>query len=110
LQRIRKNDQSRIAFSEYHGHGVRGSGYAVRKGDWKLIHCVNAPHQLFNIADDPEELVDLVEKHPRKFRELEEELREICDPDAESVRAESFIARQLDAIKAMGIDLSAVEG
>lgn len=110
LQRVRNDDRSRVAFSEYHGHGVRGSGYVVRKGDWKLIYCANAPHQLFNIEKDPEELVNLAEKNAKKFRELEGELQKICDPGAESVRAEAFIARQLEAIRAIGIDPNSVEG
>ncbi|NUM52231.1 MAG: sulfatase-like hydrolase/transferase [Candidatus Hydrogenedentes bacterium] len=101
LQRIWKRDRSRVAFSEYHGHGVRGSGYVVRKDDWKLIYCAKAPHQLFNVEDDPDELRNLADKNAKKLRELEEELRAICDPEVESERAEAFIARQLEAIAAM---------
>lgn len=98
LQRISRDDDERPVFSEYHGHGVRGSGYVVRQGEWKLIHCTRAPHQLFNLAEDPEELDNLAEKHPKKLRQLQSILTDICDPEAEHQRAEAFIRRQLAAI------------
>lgn len=103
LQDLRRKDRNRVAFSEYHGHGTRGSGYVIRKGDWKLIYCTNAPHQLFNLADDPDELNDLAASNPKVFRELSDALRNICDPEEENARAEAFIAKQIDAIKAMGL-------
>jgi len=64
---------------------------------------------LFNVGEDPEELLNLAKKHAKKFHELEEELRGICDPQAESACAEAFIARQVDAVRAMGIDPNASE-
>ena len=87
----------RTVFSEYHGHGTRASSYLIRKGDWKLIWCAAAPHLLFNLAEDPDELHDLATVRPEKLAELEAELRRICDPELEQARAEAFIQRQLAA-------------
>ena len=98
LQGIRKNDSRRAVFSEYHGHGTRAGGYVVRRGDWKLVYCMDAPHQLFNLEDDPDELNNLAEKEKRVFTALERELRSVCDPEAEDARATAFIDRQLAAM------------
>ena len=100
LQSLHLDDPERPVFAEYHGHGTRASAYLIRKGDWKLIHHAAAPHQLFNLADDPEELTNLAGKHPRKLRELEAHLRDICDPAAENQRACAYIDRQIEAIEA----------
>ncbi len=103
LTSIAANDPDRPVFAEYHGHGTRASGYLLRKGDWKLLYYPEAPHQLFNLAEDPEELNNLAEKHPEKRRELEKDLRAVCDPEAENQRTEAFIQRQLAAIKAIPV-------
>lgn len=98
LQDIPARDDDRPVFAEYHGHGTRSGAYLIRQGPWKLIYCMAAPHQLFNLDDDPEELVNLADKNPRKRGELEEILRGICDPERENDRAHAFNERQLEAI------------
>jgi choline-sulfatase len=59
----------------------------VRRGDWKLSYYHGQPPQLFNLRDDPDELVDRVEDP--SCRDLRAELtREVLrgwDPDAISV-------------------------
>ncbi|HDP35743.1 MAG TPA: hypothetical protein ENN29_11620 [Candidatus Hydrogenedentes bacterium] len=99
LQELQRAMSDRALFAEYHGHGVRGSAYMIRKGDWKLIWCAEAPHLLFNLAEDPEELNNLAEKAPATLRELEEHLLAVCDPALENERAAGFIQRQLAAGK-----------
>jgi len=47
----------------------RGTQWAVRRGDWKLIH--HESMQLYNLRLDPGEQRDLVEERPRIARELE---------------------------------------
>ena len=93
LQKLPANDRDRAAFFEYHGHGTRSGGFAIRKGNWKLIYCMAAPHQLFNLAEDPEECHNLFTKLPKKFRELESELRNVCLPETENLRAHAFERR-----------------
>lgn len=94
LQTLARDDTSRFAFAEYHGHGVRGGGYAVRQGDWKLLYNAEAPHQLFHLGEDPEELQDRFADNPAVARDLEECLRTVCDPDAENERAHAFEEQQ----------------
>ena len=71
----------------------------IRKGDWKLIHSMEAPGQLFNLRLDPEELNNRYESQPAKVKELQEELAAICSPQKENDRAHAFEERQLEQIR-----------
>ncbi len=88
----------RVVFCEYHGHGTRSGAFMVRKGDWKLLYYMEAPHQLFNLRKDPEELDNRYEAEPQRAAELEEELRRICSPEREDERAHAFQEAQLAAV------------
>ncbi len=99
LQSIAENDPKRVVFSEYHGHGNSESSFMVRQGDWKLVYHINAPHQLFNLASDPDELSNLYDQEHKKAQELESELRKICDPEIENKRADEFVEAQLKHIE-----------
>lgn len=98
LQEIPADDKERVVFSEYHGHGSPGASYLIRKGDWKLIFHCGSPHQVFNLAEDPEELKNRYAEVPEKAAELEVELRKICDPEKENERALAFQQEQLRII------------
>jgi len=100
LQCLPAADGQRVVFSEYHGHGARHSAYMIRKGKWKYIHHVDAPHQLFDMDRDPDELQNVYEAHPAVAADLERELRLICDPEAEDDRADRFIEAQLESMAA----------
>lgn len=100
LQQISENDGERVVFSEYHGHGVTHSAFMVRKGPWKYIHHINAPHQLFNLMDDPHELVNQYDNRPDVAADLKAALLTICDPDVEDQRAAAFIQKQIETIQA----------
>lgn len=100
LQEIPVDDASRPAFASYHGHNVRGGSFMLRMGEWKLLYNTAAPHQLFNLRDDPEELVNLWADRPDIVGRLETELRAVCDPeavdrDAASVREQQYLAERL---------------
>lgn len=98
LQRLSKADDQRVVFSEYHGHGARHSAFMIRKGKWKYIHHVVAPHQLFDLDRDPDELQNVYQAYPAVAIDLEKELRSICDPEAEDDRADRFIEAQLESM------------
>jgi len=56
----------------------RGRAF-LRKGDWKLSN-LNAPFdesamELYYLADDPGETVNLAESNPEKYRELIDDWR-----------------------------------
>ena len=91
-------DEDRTVFCEYHGHGVRSGAFMLRKGPWKLLYNMDAPHQLFHLEKDPHELHNVIEPEPRVFQLLAQELRRFCCPEAEDERAHSFVRRQLEAL------------
>lgn len=99
LQDMAGDDPDRVVFSEYHGHGNRASHYMVRRDNWKLIHYSEAPAQLFDLDNDPNELANLAGKYPEKLNALMAELRVICSPEDENTRAERFIREQLAEIR-----------
>ena len=103
LQDAVKDDPHRVVFSEYHGHGVRGAAYMIRKGPWKMIWCTEAPHLLFKLDEDPMEERDLCHQCPEIMEQLEAELRSICDPDIENERAHAFQEKQLVSLDMMGL-------
>jgi choline-sulfatase len=99
LDELAEDDKDRFVFSEYHGHGVRSGAYMIRKGDWKFIMNMEAENQLFNLADDPEELNNLISLSPEKTEEMENDLWKVCDPENENKRAHDFEKKQLEIIK-----------
>ena len=97
MRDVAPDDPDRAVFAEYHGHGTRSGAYLIRQGPWKLIYYMAAPHQLFNLDEDPHELANLADRHPAKLEQLESILRTICDPEHQNRRAHTFEHRQLDA-------------
>ena len=96
-----EDNLDRLVFSEYHAAGSATGAFMIRKGQWKLIYYVSMQPQLFNLADDPEELHDLGAnpKHEGIRRQLEAELRSICDPEAVDAMAK---ADQMAIVNANG--------
>ena len=98
LQDIQNNAHNHVAFSEYHGHGTRASSYMIRKGKCKFIYYCEADNQLFDMESKEKESNNIIEQYPEIAREMESELRKICDPEKENQRAEEYIQKQLKAI------------
>jgi len=98
LNQIPEYDGERVVFSEYHGHGTRSGAFMVRKGKWKLIFNMEAENQLFNLAEDPNELKNLIYSNPDNAAALEKELRKICSPEEENAKAHKFEEEQFKTI------------
>ena len=96
-----EDNLDRLVFSEYHAVGSATGAFMIRKGQWKLIYYVSMQPQLFNLAEDPEELCDLGvnPKYRGIRRQLETELRSICDPEAVDAMAK---ADQMAIVNANG--------
>lgn len=98
LQSLAKDDPERVVFSEFQGSGTRASAFLVRQGRWKLMYNCAAPHQLFDLEKDPEELNNLAGRQPKVEKRLEQALRQICNPEEENRRAEEFAKREMQAL------------
>ena len=92
-------DPNRVVFSEYHAAGAVSAAYMIRKGDWKYIHYVGFEPEMFDLANDPEELNNLAgaPAYQDKVHELHAELMEICDPEETDAQAHSDQAAMIAA-------------
>jgi choline-sulfatase len=73
----------------------------IRHGDYKYVHYVAYPPQLFDVAKDPEELQDLAgdANYARVLQECRARLYAICDPAAVDAKAK---VRQAELLEAAG--------
>ena len=74
---------SRIAISEYSSEGVRAASRMLRSGPYKYIFTRGLPPLLFNLEEDPNELLNLAERPEMRevARELHARLVDDWDPD-----------------------------
>ena len=89
----------RTVISEYHGMGTTTAAYALRNGKWKYVYYPKYPSQLFDLENDPNEILDLGQD-PKYFHIIEEchkKLLTVCDPDETDKRAKSRQAENLAA-------------
>jgi choline-sulfatase len=93
----------RTVLAEYHASSSRSGEYMIRHGRYKFVYFVHYPDrpQLFDLAEDPEELRDLGTDagHRGVVKQCEERLRALLDPVAVDRRAK---ARQAELIAANG--------
>ena len=60
----------------FYWQGVRPEAAAIRQGSWKLIvNQTSGSEQLFDLGNDPNETMDLAEKHPGKVTALRQLLK-----------------------------------
>ena len=80
----REQPADRIVFSELHDDGSMTGEFMVRQGNWKLVHYVGYPPQLFDLAADPFEEHDLSGRPETAGvrSRLYDALYEIVDPEA----------------------------
>ena len=100
----REQPADRVVFSEMHDDGSMTGEFMVRKGAWKLIHYVDYPSQLFDLAADPFEETDLAgrpETQDVRGR-LYQQLRRIVDP--EGVNRRVFTDQQARIERLGGVD------
>ena len=58
------------ALAEYMGEGTVAPLMMIRRGPWKYITCPADPPQLFNLVDDPLEVVNLATSQDPKVQEV----------------------------------------
>lgn len=83
------DDPERIVFSEYHAAGAVTGAFMLRKGRWKLIHYVGFEPELFDLQNDPEEIIDRARDPACAtiLADLTDRLHDICDPVATDAQA-----------------------
>jgi choline-sulfatase len=79
----------RAVLSEYHAIGSVAGAFMLRDGDYKYVHYVAYRPQLFDLARDPGELVDVAgdPAYAPVLDRLRRRLHGICDPVAVDARA-----------------------
>ena len=96
------DDRDRTVFGEYHAIASRNATYMLRDRRYKYIYHVDAPLQLFDLEDDPDELEDLAlnpdDDTLRLLVSYETQLREIVDPEAVDARAKADQRRRIDEL------------
>ena len=82
-------DTDRSVLSEYHASGSVSGAFMLRRGNWKYIHYVGYPPELFDLRNDPEETRDLAgdPAHRAVCQEMAAALNAICDPQAVDTQA-----------------------
>jgi len=97
-QIAREDDQSRIAFSEYHTLFSPSAKYMIAGDRYKYIHFVDHPPQLFDLSNDPDELHDLAGDpgYADVIEQCERELRAILDPEAADRQAKQDQRRRIN--------------
>ena len=95
-------DTDRTVFAEYHAIASRNAFYMLRDRRYKLVYHVDAPAQLFDLAEDPLELEDLALREDaeaqRLLAEYRARLRQIVDPEAVDARAKADQQRRIEAL------------
>ncbi len=93
-------DPDRAVLSEYHAIGSITGTFMVRYRNWKYIHYVGYPCQLYDMENDPNELNDL--GTDPKFESQREcchrKLLEICDPEAVNAQAFEDQAQKVESL------------
>ena len=81
----------RVVLSEYHAWGSSSGAFMVRLQQFKYIYYVGRPEQLFDLKNDPEELVDVSDD--KAYEAIKQEARErlfkMLDPEDVDLRAKT---------------------
>src|SRR3954464_14917815 len=88
----------RNVLTEYHGMGSTTGAFMIRHDNYKYVHSVAYPPQLFDLENDPEELRDLAGDPVYKtvLAECRDRLYKICDPAEVDARAKRRQAELLE--------------
>ena len=102
LQSLASSDHmERAILSEYHDGGSPTGMFMLRTDEWKYNYYPGYSPELYHIANDKDELVDLAAslQHQKVVARCHQKMLELVDPEAENKRA---FADQADTIKKLG--------
>ena len=93
---------NRTVFAEYHAIGSQHAFYMLRDMCYKFLYYVNAPNQLFDLQQDPQELINLAENPDEDTQQIisdfETQLRKILDPEAIDQQAKDDQQALIDSL------------
>ena len=91
-------DEDRAVLSEYHDGASPSGIFMLRTNRWKYVHYVGHPPQLFDLENDPDEIVDLAGQpsHVDVRNGLEQQLRAIVDVDDANARCFADQRRRIE--------------
>ena len=92
-------DPERPAFSEYHAYGAPTAVFMLRRGRHKLNYYVGYEPELFDLEADAGEVTNLAgdPAYAEVVRDLEQQLRELIDPEAVDAQAKVDQTRFVEA-------------
>ena len=100
LRTAAQPDPDRPVLSEYHAVGSRHGYYLLRYLNWKYVHYVDAPPQLFRLGEDPQEINELAGAAVPSTTGILEQLRVmlsgILDPADTDRRARRAQSREIE--------------
>ena len=67
------------ALATHTGTASNTTMFMLRRGDWKYVAYPGYPPQLFNLAEDPDEVRNLASERPEVAQQMDRELRSIVD-------------------------------
>jgi choline-sulfatase len=87
----------RTVFSEYHAAGAVTGAFMIRRGNFKFVHYVGMPPQLFDLQADPCESCDLGQDaaYAGVLADCEAALRKIVDPEQVDAQARADQAARI---------------
>jgi len=76
-------DLERVVLSEYHAAASKSGSFMLRDGQYKYIHYVGYNPELYDLMNDPEELVDISGSLASKeiLMKFEKKLRDLLNPE-----------------------------
>lgn len=85
------DDAGRVGFSEYHAVGSPSAAYLLRQGQWAYHHYVGFEPELFDMAADPGQCLNLAleEDHRAVRQQMEKLLTQMLDPQAVDQQAKA---------------------
>ncbi|MFC1543382.1 sulfatase-like hydrolase/transferase, partial [Candidatus Neomarinimicrobiota bacterium] len=90
LMQGRPGERPDWVLSQYHANFANTGTFMLRRGDWKYIAYVGYEPMLFNLREDPDEMLNLALLRPDVVRAMDAQLREIVDYKAVDTRVKAY--------------------
>jgi arylsulfatase K len=83
-------DRPDSVLCQYHGNFANTGEFMIRRGQYKYVAYAGYDPQLFDLANDPDEIDNLVEKNPELASDMDQALREQIDYEAVDAKVKRY--------------------